>query len=191
MSEAFGTSPSSARGILAVNAASALGSAVCVEFAAKGSRILIHHTGALDEACRIAARAAERQAAALPLEMDLSSDTDACARLVERMVEDFGRLDVVVYLLEDSSDESLAQAEACLQAATPALRASRPAGHFVLVGRRPTDDAEACRALEKRFEEFANGSGDTRGRKPRVNTLLAAPDCSPEKVARCVVGQVG
>lgn len=154
MKEEFQLPTSASRSVLVIHADSLFGSAACIAFARKGSRILIHHERELEAACRAAAQVAAREAIALPLQMDLSAGERAMKSLIERVVEDFGRLDVVLFFLDaDPDGESFERASACAHAALPSLRQSRPAGHFVLIG--------SCRANEAQLKEWTASLAET------------------------------
>ena len=158
-----------AHAILVVNAAQVYGAALCDAFAAERVRLAIEFSaGEREQALRLARRAACRGAVAFPVERE------ACASegegpeeaLVRRVVEDFGRLDAVVYPLESLEElhprrlpkpathepaarpgcpEPLRDRDAPLsphalaRAAAPHLRAVRPVGHFILVVPAPLE----------------------------------------------------
>lgn len=136
--------------ILVIGGSGSLGGAVCEAFARKGARIAVHYHSGEERALKVAAVAASRGAVAMPIAADLTEGRAACHRLIDRIIEDFGRLDVVVFaakagtgaplpgMAEADWDHAIAanltSAAWCAQAAFPHLRKSRPAGHFVVVG---------------------------------------------------------
>lgn len=86
-------------------------------------RISLAVEGERNAALPLAARMAARGAVVLPLSF-AGAET-----LCQRIVEDFGRLDGWIEVLGQWNPST---AEALLTAASPFLRQSRPAGHFIL-----------------------------------------------------------
>ena len=88
--------------VLVIGAAGAYGQAICRAFARPGARIAMQYGREEDAVWEAAAQVASRGGIALPLCAGLEEwvpheeEADAVRRLVERVVEDFGRLDVVV-----------------------------------------------------------------------------------------------
>lgn len=87
--------PSSRRVALVTGAGVRLGRAIALERAAAGCDVAVHYRGSRDEAERTAGeiRQLGRRAAAIRAELGRPAE---CERLVARVVEAFGRLDVLV-----------------------------------------------------------------------------------------------
>jgi NAD(P)-dependent dehydrogenase (short-subunit alcohol dehydrogenase family) len=111
--------------VLVIGAAGAYGQAICRAFARPGARIAMQYGHEEDAVWETAAWVASRGGIALPLCVGLEEwvphegEADAVRRLVERVVEDFGRLDIVVVAArapaqEDTgSDDGGARGEGC------------------------------------------------------------------------------
>ena len=110
--------------VLVIGAAGVYGQAICRAFARPGARIAMQYAREEDAVWETAAWVASRGGIALPLCAGLEEwvphegEADAVCRLVERVVEDFGRLDVVVAALapaqkDAGSDDGGARGEGC------------------------------------------------------------------------------
>ena len=98
--------------VLVIGAAGAYGQAICRAFARPGARIAMQYGHEEDAVWETAAWVASRGGIALPLCAGLEEwvphegEADAVRRLVERVVEDFGRLDIVVVAGDSAAGDS-------------------------------------------------------------------------------------
>jgi NAD(P)-dependent dehydrogenase (short-subunit alcohol dehydrogenase family) len=192
--------------VLVIGAAGVYGQAICRAFARPGARIAMQYAREEDAVWETAAWVASRGGIALPLCAGLEEwvphegEADAVCRLVERVVEDFGRLDVVVAALapaqkDAGSDDGGARGEgwaglvaSLARAAGPFLRKSRPLGHLIVLAR----GGPASPALDKpdplveRVETIAREWKASRSRA-RITMVplegpgsLARKDASPQ-----------
>ena len=192
--------------VLVIGAAGVYGQAICRAFARPGARIAMQYAREEDAVWETAAQVASRGGIALPLCAGLKEwvphegEADAVRRLVERVVEDFGRLDVVVAALapaqkDAGSDDGGARGEgwaglvaSLARAAGPFLRKSRPLGHLIVLAR----GGPASPALDKpdplveRVETIAREWKASRSRA-RITMVplegpgsLARKDASPQ-----------
>lgn len=107
--------------------------------ARRGSRLaILHGRGELGEAGAVAARCARAGSVALPLVCGGAKDF---AQALDRVGEDFGRLDGVVLVWADGEGGALAEV---VGAAVARLRRARPLGRIVVWG---GDSEDACRRL--------------------------------------------
>ena len=98
--------------VLVIGADGVYGQAICRAFARPGARIAMQYGREEDAVWETAAWVASRGGIALPLCAGLEEwvphegEADAARRLVERVVEDFGRLDVVVVTGDPAAGDS-------------------------------------------------------------------------------------
>jgi hypothetical protein len=98
--------------VLVIGAAGVYGQAICRAFARPGARIAMQYGREEDAVWETAAWVASRGGIALPLCAGLEEwvphegEAEAAHRLVERVVEDFGRLDVVVVAGDPAAGDS-------------------------------------------------------------------------------------
>jgi len=88
--------PLAGKAVLVTGAARRVGAALAAAFHAAGARVAVHYRGSKAEAdARVAEFNAARTDSARAFQADLN-DPAACERLVEAVLRDFGRLDVLV-----------------------------------------------------------------------------------------------
>ena len=198
--------------LLVLKATTPWGEALCRAFARKGARIAIQYrddrNGGGDndsefkKAMEVASRAADRRAVALPLRANLPAlgtedpdGADEARNLIERVVDDFGRLDAVLYpaerfsFLKPNSEDAGKEAAAVanlLRAAAPHLRRSKPAGHFIILAPIGDEDAEKTASPREKSEDFSTRLADletdlgelarrcdVKGSRPCLNIVVA------------------
>ncbi|MBN1866462.1 hypothetical protein JW916_04130 [Candidatus Sumerlaeota bacterium] len=131
--------------------------ALCEAVARVGDRIAIQLERDAEQAARLAARVASRGSLVLPLEMPLRSGVDVRQALVGRVVEDFARIDLVLYAArgaKGSTDKAKGESAArdlarWAEASEPVLRKARPTGHFLVVVSASEDASLAARLLRE------------------------------------------
>jgi NAD(P)-dependent dehydrogenase (short-subunit alcohol dehydrogenase family) len=179
MTETPTSSPffSEPRGVLILRADTALGQALTLSLARPNARLALScQTWNNTTFWETIPRLLQSGAIVLPLEEKGGPfNSDTAESLVERVVEDFGRLDLVVCPLEIATGNGTASVEEAVEEATrraraarPHLRRARPTGFFLMVTDAPLSQGfpleEATAALAR---EMATGP---QGR-PRVLTL--------------------
>jgi pteridine reductase len=88
--------PLAGKAVLVTGAARRVGAALAAAFHAAGARVAVHYRGSKAEAdARVAEFNAARADSARAFQADLN-DPAACERLLEAVLRDFGRLDVLV-----------------------------------------------------------------------------------------------
>jgi len=85
----------SGKSALVTGASRGIGAAVAVELAAAGAQVVVNYAGSEDAANEVVSTIRAAGGSALAVRADVS-DPAACGTLVERTVEEFGRLDVLV-----------------------------------------------------------------------------------------------
>jgi NAD(P)-dependent dehydrogenase (short-subunit alcohol dehydrogenase family) len=192
--------------VLVIGGAGVYGQAICRAFARPGARIAMQYAREEDAVWETAAWVASRGGIALPLCAGLEEwvphegEADAVRRLVERVVEDFGRLDIVVAAgapaqKDTGSNDGGARGEgwaamvaSLARAAGPFLRKSRPLGHLiVLAGGGPASPAlDKPDPLVERVETIAREWKASRSRARITMVPLEGPgspareDASPQ-----------
>lgn len=138
------------RCVLVLHADTAYGAATAMKFAMRGARIALQFEGDDTRVLEIAALLTRKGAIALPLECPLSSRItiekreELLLRTVGRIIEDFGRLDDVIFPVKGGqlgldAKQGTAQTEdgrmvlALARAAAPHLKRARPMGHFTIM----------------------------------------------------------
>ncbi|HPS02450.1 MAG TPA: hypothetical protein PLA90_13005 [Candidatus Sumerlaeota bacterium] len=178
MTETPPSSPffSEPRGVLVLRADTPLGQVLTLSLARPNARLALSCQTGNATFWETIPRVLQSGAIALPLEKEEGRfNSDTAESLVERVVEDFGRLDLVVWPLDHATEngtvsveEAVEEAARLARAARPHLRRARPTGFFLMVTNAPLPLGfsleEATAALAR---EMATGP---QGR-PRVLAL--------------------
>jgi 3-oxoacyl-[acyl-carrier protein] reductase len=126
------------KAVLITGSSTGIGAAAAVAFGANGAKVAVHYNKSKAEADRVAADVANAGGKAVVLQGDVTSSA-ACKQLVEKTVQSFGRIDVLItnvggliqrIPVEQITDELFDQvlhlnvrsALACITAAVPHMR---------------------------------------------------------------------
>ena len=131
--------------VLVTGGGTGLGRAMCLHFAREGAAVIVNYSKSSEKAQEVVARVEDLGAKAAAIQADVSVDTQA-RQLIDRAVERFGRLDVLVnnagwtryilhHELEELTEEVLENTWAiivkgpiyCTRAAVPHLRKNKGA----------------------------------------------------------------
>ncbi len=132
------------RGVLVLRADTPVGQALTLSLAQPNARLALSCQTENSTLWETTAQTLQAGAIALPLEKTGVFDPDSSETLVERVVEDFGRLDLVVFPLVSEGEDRTVLKETIMEeithlacAARPLLRRARPTGFFLIVSNTP------------------------------------------------------